>query len=86
MTMSTILAEVPTVGQAIRNIVNHFINPTHTARKCFLRRSSHVLSLKEDIARRNLALIILLVLLILWMFGEPIFFPAGPIENPQSVN
>jgi hypothetical protein len=25
--MSTILAEVPTVGQAIRNIVNHFIDP-----------------------------------------------------------
>jgi hypothetical protein len=41
---------------------------------------------KEDIARRNLALIILLILLILWIFGEPIFFPAGPVENPQSVN
>ena len=84
--MSTILAEVPTVGQAIRNIVNHFIDPLILLASVFFVGAAMFFHWKEDIARRNLALIILLVLLILWIFGEPIFFPAGLVENPQSVN
>jgi hypothetical protein len=73
--MSTILAEVPTVGQAIRNIVNHFINPLILLASVFFVGAAMFFHWKEDIARRNLALIILLILLILWIFGEPIFFP-----------
>jgi len=45
--MSIILAEVPTVGQAIRNIVNHFINPLILLASVFFRRSSHALSLER---------------------------------------
>lgn len=59
--MSTILAEVPTVGQAIRNIVNHFINPLILLASVFFVGAAMFFRWKEDIARRNLALIILLV-------------------------
>ena len=65
MTMSTILAEVPTVGQAIRNIVNHFINPLILLASVFFVGAAMFFHWKADIARRNLALVILLVLLIL---------------------
>ena len=85
MTMSTILAEVPTVGQAIRNIVNHFINPLILLASVFFVGAAMFFHWKGH-RTAQLALIILLVFLILWIFGEPIFFPAGPVENPQSVN
>jgi len=55
--MSTILAEVPTVGQAIRNIVNHFINPLILLASVFFVGAAMFFHWKEDIARRNLALI-----------------------------
>lgn len=58
--MSTILAEVPTGGQAIRNIVNHFINPLILLASIFFVGAAMFFHWKEDIARRNLALIILL--------------------------
>ena len=58
--MSTILAEVPTLGQAIRNIVNHFINPLILLASIFFVGAAMFFHWKEDIARRNLALIILL--------------------------
>jgi hypothetical protein len=74
MTMSTIPRGSANSGASNSQYRQPFHQPTHTARK-FLRRSSHVLHWKEDIARRNFALIILLILLILWIFGEPIFFP-----------
>ena len=59
--MSTILAEVPTLAQAIRNIVNHFINPLILLASVFFVGAAMFFHWKEDIAQRNLALIILLV-------------------------
>jgi predicted membrane protein len=82
MTISTIVAEAPTLGQAIRNIVNPLMLLAVVL--CFgVAIFSHW---KEDFAQRNRAIFILIVLILFWIIAGTMIFPAGPAQNPHSLN
>ena len=74
MTISTIVAEAPTLGQAIRNIVN----PLMALASVFVFVAIIIYHLKEDFARRNQAIFILIILILFWIIAGTMIFSSGP--------